>query len=471
MKKMFKLFMCAAIIAAGFTACSEEVTPIPEGVEETQAGLLTVNFKESEPMTRASGDKDVNATASERAVKSVTILVFNEQGVCKVDTTLLSSEFTPDQNTDLNKYKAAKINVPLGRHYVYAGINLTSGAANKMKETLGGKGTSNGYDKYVYFGTDASTPTALAISELYKANEFPMFASDAQFINIVPQEAQNVVTVPIDRMVAKVTVQKGSQFSGDNLKASGAVFNGTNVEWSLGNLNGKLYPYGKANFGHDPNYDFLPGDADAFKGQAGNTYRKENFVDDFSVANNAWTGFVTVDEATTPVESRHPKYAPENNSAQKRMGESTFAAIKVKFAPDKVYTYKANDPAPIEAVGYMPNLSGNQTIHVVTAGSVYYFLQETDANAYATYCNSKVIKYDGQYCFYHLMLGREKDKGLTKRNHYYALTMNKITGLGTPTGELADEDVDNTSDDQGLLEVTLAVNEWVLEEEGVNLEK
>ncbi|MDR0748838.1 MAG: hypothetical protein LBF62_04625, partial [Tannerellaceae bacterium] len=221
MKKMFKLFMCAAIVAAGFTACSEEVTPIPEpngGEEEAQTGLLTINLMDSPPATYAPGDEDTNSTDSERTVRDVTILVFNTQGKCVVDTTIALQALTVVGTAKENKYKAANINVPLGNHNVYAGINLT----DAMKSTLGVKGTFDGVSQYVWFGDDADTPTVDGIRVLYAANEFPMFASEVvQPIKIVPQpdgqaEAENKVTIPIDRMVAKVTVRKGTSFVTSN---------------------------------------------------------------------------------------------------------------------------------------------------------------------------------------------------------------------------------------------------------------
>jgi hypothetical protein len=473
MKKMFKLFMCAAVIAVGFTACSEEVIPIPEPpIEgEAQTGLLTINFMDSAPVTRVSGDADANSTDAERKVRDVTIFVFNTQGKCVVDTLIPLANLTPD-GTAPNKYKAVNINVPLGNHNVYAGINLTY----RIKSTVGVKGTFDGVSKFIWLGTAENTPTVDSIKVLSKADEFPMFASAAQPIKIEPQPdgataAANSVTIPLDRMVAKVSVRKGATFSGNSLKAAGATFSDA-AHWSLGNLNGKIYPYGdanfgKANYGQDPNYDY----AGTLKTGGGKTYCTENFVNDFntSVAYASWTGFTTaVDDNATAVLSRKVQYAPENNSKQKRLGESTFAAIRVKFAPDKEYTYATGEPAPKEVQSYTPNIGGTKTYYVVeAAGSVYYFGANADATAYASFVSSSVKTYYGQYCFYHLLLG----KGTTDRNQYYLLTLNSITGLGTPTGEIDDEDVDNTADDKGLLDVTLTVNQWVLDETAYDLDK
>jgi hypothetical protein len=392
-----------------------------------------------------------------------------------VDTTIALQALTVVGTAKENKYKAANINVPLGNHNVYAGINLTG----TMKSTLGVKGTFDGVSKFVWFGTDENTPTVGGISVLYAANEFPMFASEVQSLKIVPQpdgqaDAENKVTIPIDRMVAKVTVRKGTSFvTGNNsLKAAGATFSDA-AKWALGNLNGKTYPYGKANFGkanygQDPNYDY----AGKLNETAGKTYRTQNFVNDFNTSTPgvaAWTGFDTdVDANATAVLLRKVKYAPANNSKQGRLGESTYAAIQVKFAPDKTFTYSAGDAAPKEVAGYNPSLAGSVTYYVVEAGgSVYYFAGAADAAAYATAVTSSVKTYYGQYCFYHIMLG----KGTTERNQFYALTLNSITGLGTPTGEIDDEDVDNTADDRAILDVTLAINPWVLNESDEILEK
>jgi hypothetical protein len=472
MKKMFKLFMCAAVITAGFTACSEtEVIPGPGGEEPTETGLLTINFSDPTPMTYASGDVDGNATDDERTVFDVTILVFNMQGVCKVDTTIPLAGLTPGTTGTGNTYKA-NIVVPLGNHHVYAGVNLTS----DMKSKLGVKGTSNGVMQLVNLGT-ATVPDLTEIGKLYTAGKFPMFSSEDRLVNIEPKPATNPVTIPLDRLVAKITVCKGTAFNTnnmDNLKASGAIFS-QSINWSVGNLNGKIYPYGKANFGQDPNYDYSGKLLDPNGGPV--DYVKENFKNDFNTTDNtnysAWTGFTLfADENATAAASRKAKYAPENNSALKRIGESTFAVVRAKFAPEKIYTYTTGDPAPVEVTtGYTPDTTTFETFYVVESTQAYYFRAAADAQAYvADNPSAKMKTYLGQYCFYRLLLGKDKDeKGLTLRNRFYSITVNKFTGLGTPKAEIPDEELDNTGDNQGLLDVTITINQWQTIEQDADL--
>jgi hypothetical protein len=38
--------------------------------------------------------------------------------------------------------------------------------------------------------------------------------------------------------------------------------------------------------------------------------------------------------------------------------------------------------------------------------------------------------------------------------------VNKFTGLGSPNAEVPDEELDNTSDNQSLLNVTITINQW-----------
>jgi hypothetical protein len=476
MKKMFKLLMCAAVITAGFTACSEEVTPIPVGGEGgTERGILTINFKN--PTTYAADDK---AKDSECTVKNVTIFLFNSAGVCKVNTTLDANQLTPGTAANVNEYEA-QIDVPLGLHTVFAGVNLTTGT-DKMLETMG---TAYGFDKFVNLGT-VNVPSLAAIKELSADNAFTMFSDNAKTINIVPTPAggsvKNEVTLSLNRMVAKVTARKIATFATDqaNLKADGATFNADSVKWTVGNLNAKIYPYGNANNGNrqDPNYDF----AGPLKGTTGADYMSNNFINDFVTTAPdyaAWdvATFESVDISTADINTRKSKYVPENNSLQKRKGESSFMVVKAKFAPDKTYTFdKDADSAPKEVASSGGDFTTNLTYHVVRYTQTFYFADANKAmaDAYVKYLTDvqgqqgiKVETFYGQYCFYQIFMG----KSITTRNNYYDITLNKFTGLGNPKGEIDEEDVDQTDDNEAKLDVTILINPWSYVTENHNLGK
>jgi hypothetical protein len=462
MKKMFKLFMCAAIVAAGFTACSEEVTPIDPEPNPTETGVLTVKLVN--PTTYAED----NGTTEESTLSDVTIFVFNSTGVCQVEKTLNLA----DLDVKTNPYKKIDIDVPTGIHTVYAGVNLTSGDATKMREVLG---SELGFNKVVYLGTTSAanppvfTPVLTEIQKLYADNHFPMFSTDVQSINIksVPAGAANPneVTISLDRLVAKITVRKGSDFSNAaNLTADGATFSATDVTWDMGNLNGKIYPYAKANNNtNDPNYDDAPGDLTDEKGLA---YRKANFVHNFDTKSSPTVGYTTpVDANNTDIGKRVAKYAPENNSAGGRGHESTYASIRAKFAPTALYTYTANDPEPKVSTDAPPTISESVTLYVVAYTQTYYFKSPTDATAYAEYIKNTLKKegydvkiYNNQYCYYPLFMGT----GNTQRNNYYDITLSKFLGLGDPTGELDEDKGNQTVDKKGLLDVTISVNPWTI---------
>jgi hypothetical protein len=473
MKKMFKLFMCAAVVAAGFTACSEEVNPIgPEPGGTTETGLLRINLQN--PTTYA--DDPDNAIPSESKVNNVTIFVFDLSGVCKVDTVVdMSSVASASDNT----YKDININVPLGRHYVYAGVNLTTDGANKMRATV-----HSGIKNFVNLGA-LNQPALAEIDSLYAPNKFPMFSADRKDVSIQPTlptgdiPDANKITINLDRMVAKITVHKNANFKDDNLKAAGAIFSSTDLSWDLGNLNAKIYPYGKAIITKDdPNFDFgdrsLPTYPNILQSTDGKKYRAENFTNAFNtITAGDWKGFAAkVNDNGTAVKDRDAKYAPENNSFSKRKGESTFTVIKVKFAPDVVVEFPAGATAPKQVQGYTPNLNAKVKYFVLRGdGQIFYFdgtNGSDDADRFKAYLETQghtgvtVTPYNDQYCFYRLLMGKEKDdKGNVWRNYFYEIRLNKINGLGTPTGELPEEEVDETADNKGLLDVTIDINKWV----------
>ena len=115
MKKTFKFFMCAAIVAAGFTACSDEVTPIPGGGDNGNGNTpeltgeptyATFRFDDGrQQATTRSLDPD---NAENVAIEQLRVFIFDGASptgadVAQVDTTVTSNIVTIYLPTSGNK--------------------------------------------------------------------------------------------------------------------------------------------------------------------------------------------------------------------------------------------------------------------------------------------------------------------------------------------------------------------------------
>jgi hypothetical protein len=104
MKKMFKFFMCAAIMAAGFVGCSnEEVNPNPDpkgGGDETiveEPTYATFNFVvDGAPLTRTNLTSDANENGT---ITSIRLLIYGADNAsfCEYDT--IVDVTSPDTKT------------------------------------------------------------------------------------------------------------------------------------------------------------------------------------------------------------------------------------------------------------------------------------------------------------------------------------------------------------------------------------
>jgi hypothetical protein len=396
MKKMFKLFMCAAIVAAGFTACSEEVTPIDDPTnpitgpvdpaeqgEETTA-TFAFRFDGATPVTRAM-DAAI-AEPSPAVVANFRVLLFNAgTGFKELDT--IKKVSTGDTLMTAVVRSGAK--------HLYVIVN---DSLDNNTKSLIGLPDRNAIASDTYFntyeftvGSNVSTPDLTGLRKLYtltpttgryvyssaiKPSEYQIDLKG----KVTPSESQdptndNYVRVTLERAMAKVAITQTASASTPsgitpNLPngvgivtkdSSGGIFT-SDVKYLIWGANVATYPFQRWNGNTLVTPEYIPTDSvDA------NT--PLHYVQQLGGSGNAPIA-IAVRPGNGPAVGDY-YYIPENNPSAKKKGNITIAAVEATFLPLRKYyvtnvTYNAMSK---EFTADTP------AVHSGTAGQDFYLLK------------------------------------------------------------------------------------------------
>jgi hypothetical protein len=451
MKKMFKFFMTVAAIAA-ITSCSNEEIISGEGsVNPNEKAALTVMIAGGGQATRALDD--TNATTDELKVSNATIFVFSAQNAYQADTTVVLSQHA---TTTDNVYEV-EFHVPTGNNKrVYVAINFSAAMTNLVK--------TNGLAALTYPIT-AQEGHFYGTGTNFGGN--PMFNDHPAYVDVKAGQTTNRVNVAVERLTAKVTVQKesGSNLALGDIKASNATFTSASLKFAMGNKNTKILPMREQSNWIDPNWD-------------GNyALYGSDFQHEFQVFGKAWnqwdvTKFVDVDDATTAKLSK-TKYAFENTHKLAQQGEVTYVAILAKFKPDSIATWDDVNNTPITA-RYAAGTSADDSVFVVVDNNAfYYYADKSEAIKHTSYLTNLLpqgqpqISYTTYYnltCFYRVWLNSvpSSKEYQAKRNEYYNVGLSDISRLGTPYPEIEPGTETEIIGATASITVKITVNPWTL---------
>ncbi|MCD8270877.1 MAG: Mfa1 family fimbria major subunit [Parabacteroides sp.] len=451
MKTRFKYFMMAAVLAAGFTSCSD--SDDEGGGVEGQGKPTTMTIKFSAPVSTYASNGDDNAIDAETVLGRAAVFVYSTSGAYQTHKELSQSDFVYD---DVNHVYNAQTNVDAstGEKLIYVGINLPDGMVNAIKS--GGV-----YAEYVL-----SNPNLLysAIVSGGTSGGFAMFNEKIEKKTLVEDASQNVFEINVKRMAAKVTVQE----TADLEKTGISKVTIGDLDFCMGLLNTKIFPMQKLSGSTvvDPNY--TPANTSGIGDQP--SYYQD-FVNEFRASTSDpinVSAYLPVNTAATAVESRNVKYAPENTSENHYRGESTFASVRAKFTPEKFASYDgANLTETENTANAQPAL-----IYLVTTegGEHYYFTDQTEANDYASSLTNATLytPYRDCYCYYTVFLNKGGSNDVL-RNDYYAVSITAINSIGYPDPEVVEPGRPISKDTQITVNVT--VQNWNLVNDPQVLEK
>ncbi|MEL5894647.1 Mfa1 family fimbria major subunit [Bacteroides sp. GD17] len=421
MKVNFKYaIMAVAALTLGLTSCSND-NDVTGG--ETDNGTKTymkvsINFPSTnDPQTRATGDN--NATDDEVLIKHVDVYIYTASGAYLSRNRLDASAFkTASVSQDGTTYEAqTKIPTTTGFKSILVGINLPDGIATGLENKT--------------LSEVLTTPQTLTRTQLTNlTNGIPMFSTAVVNGDFVADEtdSRNTIIATVQRMVAKVTVEKSSSMTQGGVKGELGT-----LEFAINNFNERSYLVQKAspNF-EDPNW-------------ASGSYLSSEFSDAATTAD--WKTVVT---PVADVKDLDAHYAAENTSEGKTMGEITRVTVRATFMPD-VITVSDNhggyETVDRTTLGITVPTTTFYTVTASATSGTAYFYDKNVAESYANdngLNNSDVNEYENGFCYWNMFLNKETGKKGYQwdvvRNEFFRCQITRIVAPGNPTPEVNNPD-------------------------------
>ncbi|MDH6358689.1 Mfa1 family fimbria major subunit [Parabacteroides sp. PF5-9] len=356
MKKTFKFFMMAAIVAAGFTACSDDnsdpIGPNNPGNPSIERGEETMaSFSLNLNGTSATRGLDADGTSENENIQEFRVLLFDAvTGDLELDTlrTGISSNDT---------IVTAKVTSGQKYIYVYANGGQTNQMSIPVKGAITAKQSAWPHNQAWSLTSGSSPWSDLAnIHSLYPAGNPSYFFYSSTTVEgehmitlepgiTAPESAQtsskNYIKVQLDRPVAKVSVTKtypsgpsgvtftwpngisGTAPSGIVTKDTTGQIVATSVKYLIQNANAKMYPFQKWESGVLTTPEYLPN-------QDVDPVSLQHYVRGLG-AGNGNTPIAIGNRSGVPTGNYY--YVPENNPSSKMKGNTTIAAVEVEFLP------------------------------------------------------------------------------------------------------------------------------------------
>ena len=419
MKNLINGMLVASVFSVGIAGCTQDKTSelAPEG-EQTLVEIVFQVPSASQPAandgTRApSNTTDGNAKLEETEIKSADVFMYSGNGDFLSRTALTPSDFN-NQSTNsaatgsgYDEYASTKqIPTTTGTKHFLVGINLPS----TVSSTIVGKP----------MGAAATEIQTMTRSLVNLTNGLPMFnltgPTQAEMTEQVAP-ATNTVTVKVERIVSKVTVEKSP-----TMTQTGTVGSIGPLTWAVNNTNTKFFlTQGTAAVYADPNWTAAQYNAADFERAADADYVAVN------------------DGPQSSAAAYNAQYAMENTSENKLQKELTRVTVKAPFAPAQWVTTGTAWTAPADPAN-SPNsnyvaggTSTYVTFYVVTpavGATPRYFQDATDANRYAGEKGVTAATHTGGVCYWNFWVNTNNRKGEMLRNEYYKANIISIQAPG-----------------------------------------
>ena len=399
--------MAAAVLAVSFASCSKENAASNGNADEGAPTYVGISFTipaTGSAVTRA----DQNAGGAEAAFKFVDVFIYNTaSGAQATHARIPASEFTgPAAGANTDEWTAktsAKIATSTGGKTIFVGVNLSA----TLSAALDG----------VPMGEFTNVAQSIDVADVTGASDgFAMFSTAPKTVTLVADATQNNVKVQVQRLVAKVTVQKSETMT---VNGPGSV---DNLMFVLNNTNKKTF-YVQPADKKDHNWDSTP-------------------AGDLADGNSDYIG---VNAFGVAVKDLSPKYCLENTTKDFLMGQITRATVRATFVPDQVKEF-ANGTD--NAAGYVdqnvPAATAPATFYAVSYNSganKAYFFDPAVAASFAADNIGDIATYNDGYCYWDMFLNPDNTDGSPYdviRNDFYRCNITKIVAPGRPTPEVTD---------------------------------
>ncbi|MDR1645327.1 MAG: Mfa1 family fimbria major subunit [Tannerellaceae bacterium] len=476
MKRLFKFFAVAAIIAVGFTGCSSE-TPIDDdpqngsiiGSDEEDGELTYASFRFSASSAGATRSVDAAGGETTLALTEYRVLIYRGDNTLEIDTAIA---IAGDSMLTIPVYSGSK------KLFVIANGGTTTAILSVPAKGTTTLNTYAGLNNAFVLTTGSPNPTDFSSHTLlYGTNGSKfIFSSDVKTATkdfkpgISAAESKvpgsdNFFNVGLDRLVARVAVTKTdpSKPTGSTATAGIIVQDSTGridpatVQYHLWNINKAVYPFQNYNAS---NVLVTP------YGDAASPFESYYLRNQGEGSSNNYIAIAT--RGANPPATSAYRYVTENVPTTAYGGNTTYAEVEAVFLPvvgkyvDAVIGYNeaTSTFSPVKAtadqttatdlykfiqagvLGLEPGtILGGSSALLLAKKVVYHLVNpstppKTNLSDYTSLvADADVLtyfdKYTGGKSYYRLNFGEQNGQYINygiKRNYYYDAN---ITGFNT----------------------------------------
>lgn len=460
MKNFGKMIFGAALIAS-FASCTNETNFGQESAGQVEEGIPTyarIKLSVKSVGSRAALSRSAAMDDEKKLAGGVRILIFDKSNV-------LESEALID---DVENAKL--IQTTSGKKTIYAIANpkagdMTQGTEEAIKEIKIGMTLS----QFQNLQLDAVKQTVDGGNSevlVARANHFLMAGFTDATLQPKAGDEFNTVAIDVTRLASKAAMKlsEDAKKSDANFKPSNTAVTVAEAKFQLAQMNKKSFVY-VVNNAYSPSGDDNQVSAD-YESQKTCSHLT---VGDWKVV-NTWVDDLAANSFTeASLTKNNFAYTSENINKTPRVGNVTFAMIKVKLTPTK-FTKEEGTYAN-ETFYALVQYSANG---VTKADQIneYLGIYKDKATAEAAKAdfegkdNLGIIEYNGGIAYYRInLINRDKKNAFERyalnRNSYYQITVNGInnTGVSDPK-DLFPSDQTTPVEETTNIKATINVVEW-----------
>lgn len=398
--KQMRSFLAMALALTALAGCNKEnevpdMNPGVEGVKTYAAFSVSVKAAES---TRAVTGHDDNADAVEQTISTLNLFIFNG-GVLETTGTI---------ELDGNNVGTTTLVTTTGVKEIYAVANAKSDMTLAVGKTLA---------DFKALAVNAGTTSTTADENIAATGEFVMIGKTET--NLLQQDEATAksspVAITVARGAAKVQMQYNPATVTQNANLKG-IF--SEPKYLVAQMNTKMYLPREG-------YELTPAGTTA--GQA-DTNPQDGTYDHLTTVPADMTNAKDAAVAWN-YEFANSFYTAENVNEAPVTGNTTFALVQLKYAPNESEIQGTNKNLATDGTFY---LLWNKTANT---GTIYADQGEANTEQAKEPTKLEVKIYTGGRCYYRVNL-RDiaktalQQKYCVQRNHFYKINITQINSLG-----------------------------------------
>ncbi|MDR0506426.1 MAG: Mfa1 family fimbria major subunit [Dysgonamonadaceae bacterium] len=428
------MLVCASgmiLLASGCSSTDED--KLVDGKKKGEPTFFTMNMELSGVASsrfRAGGD--IYSTEKEIKIDTVDVFLYNESGFCDSHVAVPGNEFTLEGGV----YKTNnRIPAATGNKKIFVTANLPASLVGKLENGMLNEATQ--------------VAQTLRLGDLVKSGSIIMTSEPVACELLASNMAnENVLTIPIKRMTAKITVEKSPSliFGGVSGKTENLLF-------AVANFNERSFLSQRSDL-HDPNWaeaDFNPNE----------------FYPRYDENDDSRYSYVAVNNANIPnIAAYNTLYAAENTSELHRKKEITRILVRATFIPD-LAVVKEGDNFVSKQTSSM-GITSPTDFWVVALFNpqreLYFFYTYSYAADFALahqipVNEENIIHYIGGKCYWDIFLNGSNQWDVL-RNDYYKCIINRIMSPGRALPAVPDPD--EKPDAETSIDASISITPWTL---------